>query len=258
MTLQAKPPLAYPDVSLLPHAIFPILPIHSSDEEGTRLSEPGPRVFCDPHEQGSAFFLSTSGLFLTARHVVEKHDRERYSVMAVQRQTRGFRYCRVTALALHPELDVAVGIAEEPGSSGWPYPFALATQRLGNGSAILEYGYAETQLEIKEAPSVDELPGLGIGMFPKVYRGRVEERVESAPFIPGPCYRVSCDAGGGMSGGPLIRKRTMRVHGVVSRGARPIDGDPYGYAVDVVAFVDRWQIPFLDGRTLRDHVSILG
>lgn len=241
-----KPPLAYPDKSLLAHAVFPVMPIHHEDKRKKR-------VFADPFEQGTAFFLSTDGLFLTARHVVEKHEPTRHSVIAISRQMRARRFCRVTSLTLHPELDVAIGIAEEPGEDGWPYPFTLATSRVGLGSAVLTYGYAKTGVEERESEEDD--PGLGLNFSPRQHKFRVDDYLPKGPLANGPCYLLSRDPGGGVSGGPMIRQRTMLVHAVMSNGSTPLEGEPYMIAVDVRAFVDDWRIPFLGDDTLREHAQ---
>src|SRR5688572_15381068 len=99
----------------LRHAVFPILPLRPRDDGSDG-------IYCDPGEQGSAFFISRDGLFLTAKHVVEKWSADSYSVMAVHFGLKGVKHCRVRGLALHDTVDLAIGLAEEPGRGGWPYP----------------------------------------------------------------------------------------------------------------------------------------
>lgn len=236
----------------LRHAVFAILPLRPQDEEA-------PRVYCDPAEQGSAFFISKDGLFLTARHVVNKWSADSYSVIAVHFGLKGQKACRVRELERHPDVDIAVGLAEEPGPSGWPHPFTLSGSRIGDGAAIVTFGYAKTRVSPQRGPDdpVNLDDKLTLDMLPRRYAGHVREYLPRAPLITGPCYHVSCDPGGGISGGPLIRKRTMSVHAIFTAGIPQHEegGEETGFATDVGTILDDWQIPFLDGLTLRDYAS---
>lgn len=236
----------------LKHSVFPIIPLRPQGD-GTS------RVYCDPYEQGSAFFISKDGLFITARHVVGKWSTESYVVMAVHFGLKGKKDCRVLELERHEDLDVAVGLAEKPGPNGWPYPFTIGTSVIGNGSAILTFGYANTRVSPHrdaEGP-IDLDDTLQLDMSPRRHAGHVIEHLDRGPLIPGPCYHVSCDPGGGISGGPLIRKRTSCVHGLFVMGL-PADGPDCpaaGFALDLRAIVDTWPIAFLGGLTLREYAK---
>ena len=98
------------------------------------LRSPGPKakrsVSSPILAQGSAFFLSRSGLFMTAKHVVSRYDSPAYSVVAVHRGQRAWSLCPVVQLALHPSIDVAVGIARLANGSDWPHPFLLCATTL--------------------------------------------------------------------------------------------------------------------------------
>ncbi len=231
--------------------MFPILPLRPKDEE--------PGVYCDPHEQGSAFFISKGGLFITARHVIDKWSTESHTVIAVHFGLKAKKECRVLELEGHQELDIAVGLAERPGPNGWPYPFTLATSTIGQGSAILMFGYANTSVSPHRDPDgpFDPDATLHLDMHPRRYTGHVVEHLERGPLIPGPCYHISCDPGGGISGGPLIRKRTMHVHGVFVRGLTQDGPDcpQTGFALDLRTIVSSWPIAFLGGLSLREYAD---
>ena len=241
--------LKSPDPFVLRHTTFPLLAL-------SRVEGAGKRVMCDPVEQGSAFFLSRDGLFLTAKHVVSAYDTSSYSVLAVNMRDRVRKFCRVTELARHPELDVAVGRAEWPNEDdGWPFPVTLATGRIGIGASVLVYGYPNTGITVLD-PDGDK--SLGLDFRPQMHAAKIDDYMpDGAPLIKAPCYVVSGDPGGGISGSPLIRKRTGHVHAVVCRGNTTEGAGIASYAValDVRAFVDGWSISFLGGISLREHFA---
>jgi len=234
----------------LRHAVFPILPLRPEDEDTTR-------VYCAPNDQGSAFFVAKHGVFLTAKHVVKDWSADSYSVIAFHFGVKAHKACRVRQLERHPDVDIAVGLAEKPGSSGWPHPFTLGRSGLRDGDEILTYGYARTTVSPQRSPegpfNLDD--SLTLGMAPQPYSGRIVEHMPRGPLIDGPCYHVSCDPGGGISGGPLIHTRTMRVHGIFTAGipSHEAGAEETGFAIDLRAVLDEWPIPFLDGLTLRDY-----
>jgi hypothetical protein len=121
----------------------------------------------------------------------------------------------------------------------------------------MTFGYAKTKVSPVRTPEVpvnldDKLT---LDMLPRPYTGHVRDHLTKAPLISGACYHVSCDPGGGISGGPLIRKRTMIAHGVFTAGI-PNDeegGEATGFATDLATVLDDWPIPFLDGLSLRAY-----
>src|SRR5450432_4453147 len=70
-------------------------------------------VSCDPVEQGTAFFITNSGVFLSARHVMvdkdQKDNAPHMSVLVVNHENSTFRVCPVLHVIQHPVLDVAIG-----------------------------------------------------------------------------------------------------------------------------------------------------
>lgn len=238
--------LTDPDPFVLRHSVFPILALMPDDKR------PG-RRYCAPREQGSAFFLSRDGLFLTARHVVSEFSADSYAVMALNLEKRVNKYCRVTALERHPNFDVAVGLAEVPGEEGWPFPYVLGVRRLGIGASVLQYGYANTGVTTFEEDTDERR--VAFDYRPRQARMHVEDYLpDGAPLLRGPCYQLSGDLGSGASGSPVVRRRTRAVHAVFCSGSTIDSGEvpSYGFALDVRSFVDDWRIPFLHNRTIRE------
>lgn len=236
----------------LRHAVFPILPLRRQEGYETR-------VYCDPADQGTAFFISTGGLFLTAKHVVSRWSADSYTILALHLGLKAMKRCAVQRLERHPELDLAIGWAELPGPSGWPYPFRLGASRVGNKAAILTYGYANTRFSPRRLldEPVDLDAKLMVELRPKVHKGKVVEYLAKGPMLDGPCYHVATDPGGGISGAPLIRKRTDCVHGLFSTGipANGSDEQPAGFATCIAGILDTWRIPLLGDRTLHEYAA---
>src|SRR5688572_23766298 len=111
----------------LRYVSFPILPLRADHARA-------PRVYCDPGEQGSVFFITKDGVFLTAKHVVNKWSVDSYTVIALDFRQGGKKHCAVLALERHPEMDVAIGRADQPGPYGWPCPVTLSGSRVRDGA----------------------------------------------------------------------------------------------------------------------------
>lgn len=202
-------------------------------------------------------FITKQGLFLTARHVVGKWSTDSHVVWALNFRMNGKKDCRVLELERHPDFDIAIGIAEEPGRDGWPDPFTLSSGRIGNRSAVWTYGFANTLATPHRDPNgpINLEDKLTIELDPKVYRGHVVEYLDRGPGLNCPCYHVSFDPGGGISGGPLVRKRTGAVHGIMNAGipASEVGGAASGFASDLKILLDSWQIGFLGHTSLREY-----
>ena len=148
--------LAKPDIAALRHAAFPIFATRYKDETRTQ-------VWSEPGLQGTAFFLTTGGVFMTARHVVDSYPASAYSVVAYHFEDRARKLCEVTHLELHPSLDVAIGVAELPGPGGYPHTFALATGALRIDAAVVGFGYAKTKVEV--LPGSEDEPAISRGIM---------------------------------------------------------------------------------------------
>lgn len=225
------------------HTAYPLL--HLEREPGTK------RVTCDPDEQGTAFMLETDGLFLTAAHVVNRFQATAYTIVVPAWRGHALTLCRVVELERHPQLDLAVGKAEAP-PAGWPQAWRMRDDRLAVGAPVIMFGYARTPRSTYGDPND---PALRLDFLLRPHLAKIDEHLpDGAPFLPAPCYVVSADPGGGISGSPLVDRGSGFVHGVICRGSTPIDPDakPYSYAIETSAFINDWTISFLGGRTLRE------
>ncbi len=95
-----------------------------------------------------------------------------------------------------------------------------------------------------------------MSMWPRSYAGRIEEWQPGLIPWSGPKsagYIHSVRTPPGFSGGPLIRKRTGLVHGLMSGGFSSIGGPDM--ALDVSAFADDWKVPILGDLTLREYAK---
>ncbi len=128
---------------------------------------------------------------------------------------------------------------------------------MGTGSAVLFFGYAGTVVTPRRDLTGEINPddSLKLDFNPQPHRGHVVDHIPKAPLIGGPCYQVSVDPGGGISGSPLIRQRTGCVHGIFNAGIPATEGagDATGFVTDVGAFVNSWKISLLEDLTLREY-----
>lgn len=199
-------------------------------------------------EHGTAFFVTSTGLFLTAKHVVRDCSPEKpYVILLIDEANANFSRVQVTHISLHPVLDAAVGFARVSA----PVPkFRLGTGRLRRGDLIVTFGYSNTQHS--EIPSVGEQgKSLILNFRPDFYRGTIEDYYPDGHSIAKgwPVYRHDADILGGISGGPLVHLADSAVYGINCTGF-----EKYGTATAIDALLD-WPIDFLRGVSLRDFAS---
>jgi hypothetical protein len=243
-----RPPTGLPrrsrDARTLGKAIFPILPYQlvSRDES-----------IINTDALGSVFFVTSWGAFLTAKHVVEHPPPEAppFHVLFLWNRQDGavvLTASRVLDLQLHPQLDIAFGVARIPAMlpSG-PRTLTLSTRPLTADDRIGVYGYSHT-----ETPTEAEPDGR-LAFWPADHHGRVQHvRLPGSPGYRGHReYIVTAETLGGASGGPLFKRTTLEVHGVVRSGL----SDACGFATDTREFVGSWPLRALGGLTLAQFSS---
>ena len=177
------------------------------------------------HLVGTGFYVSTNGLFVTARHVLmatfDAKGREKYPIGIVHFLGKGenanFVLRPILRCASHPIADVAVGVAAPMNKpDGTPLTnklLTLTTERPATGERITTYAYP------KHANVIDGTRQT-INMVPTWYDGTIEDYFPDGrdkTMLPGPCYQTSLVIHGGASGGPVF-SRSGSVFGINSTG----------------------------------------
>lgn len=202
----------------------------------------------------TATFISSSGIFLTARHVFELaddvaalrilfHEKERLVPSEMLYQS-------------HPVSDLAVGYAPFP--EGIPTEcFLLGTRELAVGEEVWTFGYGE-YAAVEHEGATPETKGLTMNLAAAFRSGTVLDVIPNGtPHARGPVYAHSNDTPGGNSGGPLLRAGTVSaparaVHGIMSNGVRgETTADDYSISTSVSEVLD-WPLSFAENLTLRD------
>lgn len=178
------------------------------------------------HLLGTGFFISTTGLFVTARHVLmdtfDAQGRQRYAIGMVQFLSENIYLPRpVLRCAPHPIADVAVGVAApmKRNKDGEPLTNPIFTLTLvppGGEARIMTFAYPKHTNVIDGDVQV-------INFCPTYYDGEIKEyfpKGRDRVLLPAPCYRTSILIHGGASGGPVF-SRSGCVFGVNSTG---VDG----------------------------------
>ncbi|RYZ82713.1 MAG: serine protease [Proteobacteria bacterium] len=206
---------------------------------------------------GSGFFISPTGIFLTARHVVDEDIDEvatgNLSCAIIDAPSQTLKYFTITELGNSADFDIAVGRADLGGQ-------AVTCSRLTDYAPMINedvftFGYSESRTEL-----VSNALGR-VFLNPQVYTGVItelalEERVSA--YVPPPVYVHSVPLGSGISGGPLFSPMRNRAIAVNSTSFDLPDGErPLGISTPI-GLILNMSLPFLGGRTLRDCREELG
>jgi hypothetical protein len=163
------------------------------------------------HLIGTGFFIATTGLFVTARHVLmdtfDSQGRQQFPIGIIQFLPGGIYLPRpILRCASQPMADVAVGVAapmrrNQDGSSLMNPVLTLTTVPVPLSTRIVTYAYPK-HLNLVQGTSEQF-----IHFEPTYYDGYVEEYLphgRDRVVLPGPCYRTSITIHGGASGGPVF------------------------------------------------------
>lgn len=172
---------------------------------------------------GTGFFITTNGLFVTARHVLEAvldaQGDQRYPILLMQ-FLPGNRclYRPILRCATHPFADVGVGVAAEMlDPSGIPLTnniLTLTTEPVPVGAHVATYAYPRHSNLSRNGLRV-------LNLMPAYYDGYIEEYFPNGRdriMMPAPCYQTNIVIHGGASGGPVFTPRSGCVFGVNSTG----------------------------------------
>jgi hypothetical protein len=168
----------------------------------------------------TGFFITDSGLFVTAKHVLESFSPER--LVAWQFLPDNEYFPRpILAFSCHETCDVAVGqlvpaVNPTSGELLINNKHMLTTVPPPVGEHVATFAYPNTVVEQTEI-------GQRLHFNPDFYEGLIEEYFPNGVgLLRGPCYRTSMQIYSGASGGP-VASPSRPVFAVNSTGMNGID-----------------------------------
>jgi trypsin-like peptidase len=168
----------------------------------------------------TGFFIADSGLFVTAKHVLESFSPER--LVAWQFLPDNEYLPRpILAFSCHETCDVAVGqlvpaVNPTSGELLINNKHMLTTVPPPVGEHVATFAYPNTVIEPTEI-------GQRLQFNPDFYEGLIEEYFPNGVgLLRGPCYRTSMQIYSGASGGP-VASPSRPVFAVNSTGMNGID-----------------------------------
>ncbi|MGH7181649.1 MAG: S1 family peptidase [Nitrospiraceae bacterium] len=168
----------------------------------------------------TGFFITDSGLFVTAKHVLEPFSPER--LVAWQFLPNNEYFPRpILAFSCHAICDVAVGqlapaVNQTSGELLINNKHMLTTVPPAIGEQVATYAYPNTKIEPTEI-------GQRFHFNPDFYDGLIEEYLpDGVGLLLGPCYRTSMVIHSGASGGP-VASPSRPVFAINSTGMSGID-----------------------------------
>ncbi|MBE7439192.1 MAG: trypsin-like peptidase domain-containing protein [Spirochaetales bacterium] len=188
---------------------------------------------------GSAFFISPSGLFLTARHVVEEYSGNIKSPLkAILLRQPNFKMIPVIGLHHYPNTDISIGIVDLTNDGWSPKPFRISKRRLPPNTPISAFGYPKGTIEKQINNSTPRL-----NFNPNFYEGTcLDFHINGHRIAKWPVYEHSFQCEPGISGGPVFRQVDTVVHGLCCTGFSP---PPGGTFADLSFILDK-EIPFVE------------
>jgi len=201
---------------------------------------------------GTAFFVNEGGLFVTAAHVVPQgmNSDPPLAILYPALNNTIFVTLRPRQLAVHPTLDVAIGLARVPQEVELQR-LRCADDEMPAGEQMLAFGYSHSTF-VDHEPQTQLLGGTGLwGLSAHIVNafhcGQVSDYYPNGVgWLKGqPLFTHTAQTIGAQSGGPVFSVTDGLVYGISSRGS-----EGHGMAIDIRALLD-WPIPFLGGLTLR-------
>jgi hypothetical protein len=187
------------------HGVFPIIRL---DEEGHY------------YLLGTGFFISTNGLFVTARHVLTapfENGKERFAIGLIHFTPEEYFIRPILRFAPHANSDVAVGVAAPMihnvnGSSLRNQVFTLDSEIPSCNTRVATYAYPKYTNEILDGTQ-------HINFVPSFYDGDLIEYYPNGrdKMLPGRCFHTSMRIHSGASGGPVFSSNG-HVFGINSTG----------------------------------------
>jgi Trypsin-like peptidase domain len=159
---------------------------------------------------GTGFFISTNGLFVTARHVLlapfDSSGRQQYPIAMIHFHEKGNYLIRpILRCASHPIADVAVGVAAPMNRNSDSTPLTNPVLTLTVVPPDLQ-----TRVVTYAYPRYANITVDGVQMInvmPRFYDGDITEYLPTGRdriLLPGPCYRTNIAIHHCASGGPVF------------------------------------------------------
>lgn len=207
---------------------------------------------------GTAFFITKTGLFVTAKHVLsdvfDKNGSQLYPILGLQLFGNN-QYIRrpVLRCCSNAKSDVTVGVLapvthNRTGDHLLNKILTLTTKVPKVSSRIVTYAYPKTTVFLKN--NIQK-----IDLTPEFYDGELEEYLPSGRdsfMIPFPCYRGNIKLLGGASGGPTMDDKG-RVFGINCTG---YDGTNISYFARINEILPLWVDDVNLDATHRKKVSV--
>ena len=208
----------------------------------------------DKNKIGTAFFVSRSGLFLTAAHLVDLPQGRSWcrdpglGEWIIDASAKRTVRVGVEWVAVHPKADIAAGKVtfRHPSIAAHVWPLAMSDRELIVGERVSAAGVAYTRTEqcsIADSDGYELQVHVVADMQPATV---VEYCPNGVGLARGKAYHLdSVFLRGGISGGPVFSATVPAVRAICSSGTAT-----YGTATRIGEALD-WRIPVI-GRTLRE------
>jgi hypothetical protein len=197
---------------------------------------------------GTGFFISTMGMFATARHVLAPNGSNEpfSSLVAIQisRSTKNITIRKIEHISLHPTADVAIGFLQDvsfitEGKRNKNHCFSLTRTFPSPNDKVVAFGFPNPITKKTNKGYEIQFPINPI-------TGVVEEYCQNgAPLLKRHCFRTSMSTSPGTSGGP-VASLSGKVFAIISAG---IEGQPLNYVLPITEILDLHipRVRFKDG-----------
>jgi len=202
---------------------------------------------------GTGFFISSCGLFVSARHVLrdcfeEKTGAQKHPIFLVQFTSKGHYSLRhILWCSTHNIADVAIGCVEPSEYIQTTPCLTLSTSAPSIKDKIATYAYPKTTIErIGDQHVWNFVPSFYDGYITESFPGG-RDRV----LLPGPCYQTSMTIHGGASGGP-VAGHSGRVLAINSTGYDGSEDLSFVSRIDEIFALSIPRIKLPDGQEVHD------
>ena len=187
--------------------------------------------------KGTGFFITTNGLFVTAKHVLEdvldKNREPQYPIAVFQILSNKNVIIRpIIQFSTHGQADVGIGLAQQILNNDPNIPILnkigiLTTEFPLIGDRVVTLAYPRSKVITHE-------DGQSFIFMPNFYDGIVHEYCKKGrdKAIPTPCFRTSINIHFGASGGPVFGP-DGKIFGINTSGFNVEKGDSISYVTRI-------------------------